>query len=394
MDIHSRPGVHRFSRMERVIHGRPVGEVLPAELDLLGYRRVFVVTNRSMAATAALAGIEVLLGSRFAGRYDGVTAHAPRPCVIEGAQAAREAGADCLLAVGGGSVIDAAKVMLMCVRHGYTRAEELEPHANRREPDSGRVPANADRWLRVIAVPTTLSGAEFAAFSGATDPARGMKHAFGHPMTMPVSVILDPAMTLTAPASLLLATGIKAFDHAVERVTSSTATPFGDAVSLLAIRLLAQSLPRVLAEPAALDARADAQYGMFMSLAGSASGAAVNVSHAIGHVLGAHAHVPHGETSCVLMPAVLRWSASHTADRQRLIAQAMGEAASDAADAADAIAALVARLGLPQRLRDVGVRREDFAEIAAKTMHEALLRNSRRPVAGPQDIVPILELAW
>lgn len=385
------PGMHRFTQMERVIHGRPVADVLARELELLGARRVFLVTNRSLADGDAVAGIVAMLGDRLAGRFDGVRAHAPRDCIVEGAAAIRAAGADLLLAVGGGSVIDAAKVMSLCVRHGHERIEQLDPHANRRTPDTGRAPADAEHWLRVLAVPTTLSGAEFASSGGATDPRSRMKEAFVEPMLMPVSVILDPAMTFATPLPLMLATGIKAIDHAIERVTSVTANPYSDAVSLLALRLLAQSLPAIRRRPDDPIPRNDAQYGMFMSLAGSASGVAVNVSHAIGHVLGAHAAVPHGETSCVLCPAVLRWHADVAADRHRLLCDALGMPGHDAAGA---VSSLVASLGLPQRLRDVGVQHGQFADIARKTMHEALLRNSRKPVRSEADVLEILEIAW
>lgn len=384
------PVTHRFTQMERVLLGRPVAVALADELALLGARRVLLITARSLANSTALDRLRAALADRLAATYAGVLAHSPRACVVEGARAARACGADLLVAVGGGSVIDAAKAMLLMLRHGYDTPDALEPHANRLEPDRGRRPADADRWLRVVAVPTTLSGAEFASSAGLTDPARGLKHGFSHPMMIPVSVILDPAMALTAPRRLLLGTGVKSLDHAVERITSANANPYSDAVSVLALRLLAGALPR-LRDGADLQAHADAQTGMFMSLAGSASGVAVNVSHAIGHVLGAHVGVPHGETSCVLLPATLRWSLDACAERQAIISEALG---APGGDAADTVAALVASLDLPTRLRDVGVRREDLPLIAAKTMHERLLRNSRKPVDGPDDIARILELAW
>lgn len=377
--------------MERVHHGRPVGDALGEELELLGARRVFVVSTRSLAASAELQGVTAVLGDRLCGVFCDVPAHAPRECVVAGARAIRSSAPDLLVALGGGSVIDATKVMALCVRFGYERVEELDPHANRRPPDAGRTPADASSWPRIVAIPTTLSGAEFASSGGATDSRTAMKQSFVNPMQMPVSVILDPAMTLSAPLPLILATGIKAVDHAVERVTTANATPFSDAVSLLALGLLARSLPAIRQDPGDLAARNDAQYGMFMSLAGSASGVAVNVSHAIGHVLGAHCGVPHGHTSCVMAPAVLRWHRDRLVDRHRLLCEALGAPGDDAPAV---LSALVASLGLPRRLRDVGVGRDDFPEIARKTLHEALLKNSRKPVRGEGDVLAILEIAW
>lgn len=385
------PGLHRFTRMERVHWGRPACAVLGEELALIGARRVLVVTNASLSGSAEISALGEALGEKGVGRFTGVTAHSPRECVLAGARMAGESKADLLLAVGGGSVIDATKAMLLCLRHGYTTSEQLEPHANVRAPDLGHAPADADRWIRMIAVPTTLSGAEFASSAGLTDKQRGLKHAFTHPMQIPQAVILDPAMTLPTPLGLLKSTGMKAVDHAAERMTSAAANPYSDAVSVLALRLLYEALVRLDEQPRDLDLRSKLQYGMFMSLCGSASGVAVNVSHAIGHVLGAHAGVPHGETTGTVLPAVLRWNREATREAQRQIAGALG--AKDG-DAAAAVSSLVVKLGLPSRLRDVGVRREDLGTLAQKSMHEALLRNSRKPVNGPADIAEILETAW
>jgi len=162
------PGIFRFSQAERIVWGTPVVQALADELKMLGCRRVFVVTNRSLTASPALAQIAEALGDRFVGRYDGMKAHSPRDCVLEGAALAREAQADKLLAVGGGSVIDGAKAMLLCLRHGYTRVEQMDPHANVRPVDLGMRPDDGDQWIRLIAVPTTLSGAEFASPAGVT----------------------------------------------------------------------------------------------------------------------------------------------------------------------------------------------------------------------------------
>ena len=410
-DVVLPPGIFRFSQMERVIWGTPVERALDDELKLLRCERVFVVTNRSLAGSPALEAILRVLGDRCAGRYDEVTAHTPRESVIAGAAAAGEARADKLLAVGGGSVIDGTKAMLLCLRHGYTSPAQMEPHANVRPVDLGQAPPDAAQWLRMIAIPTTLSGAEFAAPAGVTDTSRGIKHAFVNPMQIPQSVILDPAMTLATPIELLCSTGMKAVDHAAERITSRTANPYSDAVSELALRMLSDTLPALAGRPDDLDLRSKLQFGMFMSLRGSASGGTANVSHAIGHVLGAHAGVPHGFTTGVTLPSVLRWMANETAGAQARVAAALGApdgqtsadvrtgggastGATAPRDAADAVESLAKRLGLPVRMRDVGVRREDFELIAEKTMHEALLANSRRPVTGPADVREILELAW
>lgn len=384
-------GLHRFSQMERVHWGRSVTNVLPDEIKITKARRVFVVTNRSLSGTAALSTIVRLLADRFAGMYAQVTAHAPRDCAIAGAAAARAADADLLIAVGGGSVIDAAKAMLMCMRYGYTSSDQLEPHANVRIPDLGHAPDDASLWRRVIAVPTTLSAAEFASSAGLTDPARGLKQAFSHPMQMPQAVILDPGMTSATPLPLLKATGMKALDHAAERMTSVTANAYSDAVSELALRLLGEGLMQIDARPDDLDLRAKLQYGMFMSMCGSSAGVAVNVSHAIGHVLGGHSSVPHGQTTGLILPAVLRWNRAATAEAQVRISAALD---GPSGDGSAAVSRLAERLLLPTQLRAVGISRDEIPELAQKTMHEALLANSRIKVTQAGQIEEILQAAW
>jgi alcohol dehydrogenase YqhD (iron-dependent ADH family) len=124
----------------------------------------------------------------------GVTAHGPRRCVIDGTEAARSAGADLLVAIGGGSVIDAAKVTQLCLRHDIRDPEGLSAYSGRGRGDPSTRPADADRWIRIVAIPTTLSAAGFTWFGGASDPERGVKELFAHPMMIPQVVIMDPAI--------------------------------------------------------------------------------------------------------------------------------------------------------------------------------------------------------
>ena len=385
------PGLHRFPHMDRVVHGQPAAAVVRAEADRLDRRRVFLITNRSLAQTPLVAGIAAALDGRHAGSFAGVSAHGPRQCVIDGAAAARAADADLLVAIGGGSVVDAAKVMQLCLRHGITEAAALSGHTGGGRADPSTRPSDADRWIRVVAVPTTLSAAEFTWFGGASDPARGVKESFSHPMMIPQAIVMDPQMTLATPTRLLLTTGMKAVDHAAERLASLKSNPYNDAVSSLALRLLSQGLRSAKRDPSDIDARAELQYGAFMSMCGSAAGVAVGIGHAIGHALGAHCSVPHGETSCVMLPAVMRWNAGSNPGRQELIAAAMGRPGDGAAPA---LAELVAELGLPMRLREVGVTRQDFGPVAGKALGDMLVKNNPRPVRSAADIEEILELAW
>jgi maleylacetate reductase len=130
-------GTHRFYMMEKVIHGMPAAAVLRAEADRLKKTRIFLVTNRSLAGSPKLTEIVELLGGLYAGQYLGVTAHSPRQCVVEGAEAARAADADLLVAIGGGSVIDATKVMQLCLRHSIREAAALDEYAGKKRSTAG-----------------------------------------------------------------------------------------------------------------------------------------------------------------------------------------------------------------------------------------------------------------
>jgi maleylacetate reductase len=389
-------GTHRFPLQERVIYGKSATEAVADEVTALGLDRVYVMTTRSLVGEDGLARrIAAALGGRCGGVYAGVTAHSPRDSVIAGAAAARAAGAQLLIAVGGGSVIDATKAMLLCLWHGLTTAGAMDPYrrggAKASRLDQSRRPPGMENAIRMLAVPTTYSAAEFTDAAGITNPARGGKEGFDHPLFVPQTVVLDPAATLGTPPELLLSTGVKALDHAVERFCTPNAHPYSDATASEAIRLVARALPGIKARPNALEPRLDGQLGMWLSISGAAEGIGIGASHGIGHVLGGRFKIPHGITSCVMLPAVLRWNAAVNGERQKRIGELMG--APDRT-ASDLVRDLVAGLGLPTRLRDIGIERDDFAAIAEHSMHDPAIPANPRQIAGPQDIVEILELAW
>ena len=385
-------GTHRYFQQERVIYGRPAADAVAEEVSGSDAQRVFLTTTRSLAGTAALpAQIAAKLGERHVGTYADISAHSPRDAVIAGAGAARDAGADLLVAVGGGSVIDATKAMLLCLWHGLTTVDALDGHRGWRGADPSRRPAGMESAIRMVAVPTTYSAAEFTYIAGVSDRRRGVKEGFAHPLFVPKAVVLDAAATLATPLPLLLSTGMKAVDHAVERLCAPQTSPFSDATGGEALRLLTRALPAIAAAPKELEPRLEGQLGMWLSITGAPSGIGVGASHAIGHTLGGSYGVPHGVTSCVTLPAVLRWNSVANAERQQRVSALMG---APERPASELVAALIARLDLPRRLRDVGIKREDFRAIAEHTMHDPPVRANPRPINSADDLVEILELAW
>jgi maleylacetate reductase len=240
-------------------------------------------------------------------------------------------------------------------------------------------------------VPTTLSAGEYTASAGCTDTVRHVKESFGHPLAVPLAVILDPGISRHTPEWLFLSTGIRAVDHAVEDICSVDAQPFSEGASCQALRLLGRGLPAVKADPADLDARLDCQLGAWMSMIGSQTGVSKGASHGIGHVLGGTAGVPHGYTSCIMLPHVLRFNHSVNAERQTLVSAALGHPDEPAAEI---VAALISGLGLPSRLRDVDVREDQLDTIAANAMHDRWVHTNPRKIDGPAVVRSLLDAAW
>jgi maleylacetate reductase len=383
-------GAQRNFLQERVVYGRPAADVIAEEADNLGKSKVFIITSRSLSGGNSLPRqIGAALGERFAGLYSGVTAHTPRQCVIDGAAHARAAGADLLVAVGGGSVVDATKAMLLCLWNNITTTAAMDPYRGRREGDPSRWPADAASRIRMLAVPTMFSAAEFTWFAGVTEPSRLVKESFSHPLFVPQVVVLDPAATLTAPIENLLATGMKAVDHAVERLCALRPPPLTEATASTALRLLHTSLPKLAHDRAGdLKLRLDCQFGMWLSIYGS--GVSVGASHAIGHVIGGYG-VPHGHTTGVLLPSVLRWNFAANAERQAVAAAIIGTSGDKLADT---VLGFARELGVPTSLREVGIRREDLDDIAEKSLRDPPMKTNPRKVSNAVEIREILEMAW
>lgn len=383
-------GTHRNSLQEQVIYGRPTREALTELAKAFGAERLMITSTASLAGEGGLAHtLAADLGHACVGVFAGVSAHSPREAVIAGAREARRLRADLLVAVGGGSVIDATKVMQLALWAGLDTPEALDSYRAGSGPDRADVTA-LTVGVRMVAVPTTLSAAEFTPFAGVTDVGRHAKEGYAHPLLAPRAVILDPAMTLATPAWLWASTGMKAVDHAVEQLCNPVRSPYADALAEGGLKTLARALPASHARPGDLDLRLDCQIGMWLAMSGAASGRGLGASHAIGHTLGGTYGVPHGLTSAVALPAVLRWNEDVEGARQRLVAALMGQ---PERSASEAVKALARSLGLPTDLAAVGIRPDQFPAIAEHTMHDRGVRSNPRPINGPADIVEILELA-
>jgi alcohol dehydrogenase class IV len=385
-------GVFNFLAQERVHFGIQAAEGIHAEVLQRGAQRVFVVTSKSLnrntaAVKEALANVQ----QRVVGLFDECIEHTPRDTVISLTRRLRETQADLIVSIGGGTVIDTVKVALVCLAEGVDDVDAMGQWHMRVDADGTRhTPQPRMPPCRQIAVPTTLSGAEFSDLGGCTDTRNGTKQGYTGTYIGAAAVILDPSITVHTPQRLWLSTGIRAIDHAVESLCSINAQPLIDATSVRALSLLGRALTRYASEPGDLEARLDAQLGAWLASMGIRR-TDYGASHGLGHALGADSGVPHGITSCVLLPTVMRWNTEACAPQLAEVAIALGDAKRPAADQLEE---LIARLGLPTRIGQLGIERSRLAAIAEKGMAIPWVRTNPRKIDRVEQVVQILEAAW
>lgn len=361
-------GIYTFLPLEKVIHGPGSIEQLPLEIDRLGGRRVLIITGRTLAhETPLVSNLETMLGDRHAATFSGIRQHVPESGIAAAKQLAGETRADLLVSFGGGSPIDATKTVARAI---FDASGQLLPQ---------------------IALPTTLSAAEFSHMAGFTDEDAGEKTGFVDPRVTPRVVILDPELTLYTPDWLWSASGIRALDHAVETLYSPGDHPINDILALQAIGDLFTYLPQTKQDPKDVEARRRCQLAAWMSFFGPAT-VRYGLSHRLGRIIGATYDVPHGVTSAITLAHVMRYKVETEASRLAPIAHTLnlvdGNASAREATlaAADAVAEMVKGLELPFRLRDVGVPQDALEDIATKAADQM----SEDPVG----VLGVVKAAW
>ncbi|HEX3991268.1 MAG TPA: iron-containing alcohol dehydrogenase [Acetobacteraceae bacterium] len=385
-------GVYQNFAIDRVVYGKPAAETLVTEAARLGAKRVFLVVSRTLDnETTWVNEMRTVLGARYAGSFDGVPSHTPRQSVLDATAQAREVGADLIVTFGGGSGTDAGKMIRLALKHDIRAVEDFDRFVVRVAPDGSRALLDyAAPDVPQIAIPTTLSGGDFNPSAGATDTRTMLKEIFRHPRLVPSVIVLDPAVTVRTPQWLWLSSGIRALDHAVETVCAPAADARSRLEAVSAITLLARALPRTHQDPNDLGARMDAQLAVWLSMEHNRFGISMGASHGIGHVLGGTCNVPHGYTSCVMLPPVLRYNESANGDRQAMVAEAFGRPNEPAWRV---VHEFVASLGLPRSLAEVGVTGEKFETVAKAAMLDHYLHTNPRPIHGVSDIMDVLRMA-
>ena len=353
-----------WSERQTVIAGPAAATALADEVDRLGAKRVYLFTTASLVREEGLlAQIKSSLGAGLVGEFSACRPHTPRTVVLEAAQAVREANPDLIVSFGGSTVSDTAKGVSMAISNGLTKVgdfDDVDPVKNATE---GTLVAPL---IPKIAIPTTLSGAEYSAFVGITNEATQVKRVYHQPGLAPAAVLLDVAVTEATPQQLWCSTGVKCLSDSIELLCSPSSHPFVQIITRSAVELFAAHLPGSVSDDEAVrdPARAYCQHATWMSafsLANSTSKLGIGTS--VRHQLGAMG-VAHGEATCVMLPHLLAYNWPALGDVRGDIASALGltrggDLVSDK-DVSARLSEFVASLGLPYRLRDVGVGVEDI----------------------------------
>ncbi|MDM0042657.1 maleylacetate reductase [Variovorax sp. J22G21] len=307
----------------RVVFGAGSLAQLGAEIEALGAKRALVLSTPGQRALAErVAG---LLGARAAGVFDRAVMHVPIETAREAREVARQLGADCAVAVGGGSTTGLGKAIAL---------------------DSG---------LPIVAIPTTYAGSEMTPIYGLTEG--GLKKTGRDARVLPKTVLYDPELTLGLPLRTSVTSGINAIAHAAEGLYAMDANPVMSLMAREGIRAIARSLPALQSKADDIDARSDALYGAW--LCGTVLGnVGMALHHKLCHTLGGSFNLPHAETHTIVLPHALAYNASAAPEAMRAIAQALG--ASPGTSAAQAAFDLARDHGAPTALRDIGLQAADI----------------------------------
>jgi len=367
----------QYAGTTRIIAGRDLLGSTGFEFQKEGAHRVFLVTDQVVRGTGLVDKVEAGLadgGLELAGVFDDVPQDSSTDVVDRCAAAAGEAGADSFLAVGGGSVMDTAKVADAVFTHGGTAREQEGFLLMPRQDDGMGRPLDI---APLACIPTTAgTGSEVSMAAVIKDPDQKVKLEIADFPLFPRLAILDPDSTRTLPPLVAAATGMDAMTHAVEGYVSVDWNPLQDGRSLQALRMIRDNLERAVETPENDDAR-----GNMLVAASIAITISLGSVHAMSHPAGAQFGVPHGVANAIHLPHVIRFNAeagADLADRYRDIADIFDL---DSAEAlAGHVADLVERMGLPTRLSEVGVPEEAIPALVEGAMGDGTtLLNPREP---------------
>ncbi|KAI8966805.1 putative Fe-containing alcohol dehydrogenase [Daldinia sp. FL1419] len=386
-----------------VSYGLPfVESLLKHADDTFRATRIYVISSRTLATnTAYLDELKKALGSKLAGVRIGMKPHSLWSEILEIVADARKVDADLIVTLGAGSLTDAAKIVSFALANDVSTHVELDSlcttSPKRRDNiNPSKVP--------VVCIPTSLSGGEYSSFAGATNDETGQKHAFSGAIQGPALAILDPELTTTTPDKVWLSTGIKAVDHCVETLCSLKSDREADRDARQGLSRLIPGLIKSKQNRKDLEARLQCQLGARDAMSACSRGVPLGASHGIGHQLGP-AGVGHGETSCILNPAVCKYNYKKGAnvERQNAIIQLLWEdpeargifsqkgLKKETADLGDLMDAIIRALELPRTLKEFGIGEDKLGNIAEHSLKDRWVQTNPAPL-DKEGVLEILRM--
>jgi alcohol dehydrogenase len=376
----------------RLFSGPDSFDALGRELKRIGSRRAVVFCGE-WAKGALLDAVRAGMGDRCAGVYSGVLAHSPVAAVKEAADELKLLEADAVVALGGGSSIVTARAASILV------AEDGDLHGlctTQDESGKLRSPKLLAPKLPQFIVPTTPTTAMVKAGSAVFDPTTGERLAMFDPKTRAHAIFIHPDTILSSPRELVVSASLNTFSMAIEGLTSRSGDPVSDALLMHALRLAAQHLPNpsMGGDP---DVRAELMLAAVLCGQGTDYTGA-GITTVLGHAIGARHHLDNGIANAVVLPHVLRFNGTAAESGLEKVATALGlphahgEALVEAV--VQAVDSLFDRLGVPRRLREVGVERDVLPQVAALAIGDWFLGGNPRAVRSDSDLQQILQEAW
>ncbi|KAI7158077.1 general substrate transporter [Hortaea werneckii] len=355
----------------------------------LGVHRVYIVASRSLSQnTGNVNRLEQALDDSHVATWPGFSPHTPWNEVLDATKDAKQKKTDCIVTIGGGSLTDGAKAMLLLLANDITTLDQLREFQARAADTQKKLLSSGTNVqtitskdipcvspnIPLICIPTTLSGGEYSHFAGGTDPETGHKSILGHPFCGPRLIINDAKLTTTSPEWVWLSTGVRGIDHCVEAFCRSQPEDTEmDHEALEAFDCLVAGLLRTKKDLNDEQARLDCMLGVNRVMIMLKKGITPGASHGIGHQLGPMG-VGHGETSCILLPAVLKYNARVNAKKQERMKAALWDEPSvssvlkqrgltkSSSDLADALDAVFREFGMPRSLKEKGVGEDRSSE--------------------------------
>ena len=367
---------NRFILNETSYHGAGAVREIVTEVKARSFQKALIVTDADLVRFQVVKKVTDLLDAENLPYeiFDKVKANPSVAVVQAGVEAFRRAGADYMIAIGGGSPQDTAKGIGIIVNNPeFADVVSLE----------GVAPTK-HRSVPVIAVATTAgTAAETTINYVITDEAKRRKFVCVDPHDIPIVAIVDPEMMSSMPKGLTASTGMDALTHAIEGYTTLAAWELADTLNLKAIELIARSLRGAVEnDPKGREDMALGQYVTGMAF----SNVGLGVVHGMAHPLSAFYDTPHGVANAVLLPYVMEFNAEYTGEKFREIARAMGVSGVDEMSpaeyrraAVDAVRRLSEDVGIPQTLREIGVRQEDLDALADAAMADVCTGGNPRP---------------